>query len=59
MEIHARASLAEAMEHWLDLLLEREKISKTLFDEFSIINKDLQVRLNNFIKETKDENNKE
>jgi hypothetical protein len=47
--------LAEAMEHWLELLLEREKISKALFDEFSIINKDLQVRLNNFIKETKDE----
>jgi four helix bundle protein len=56
---NSRASLAEAMEHWLELLLEREKISKALFDELSIINKDLQVRLNNFIKETKDENNKE
>jgi hypothetical protein len=44
------------MEHWLELLLEREKISKNLFDEFSIIYKDLQVRLNNFIKETKNEN---
>jgi four helix bundle protein len=53
---NSRASLAEAMEHWLELLLEREKISKILFDEFSIIYKDLQVRLNNFIKETKDEN---
>ncbi len=53
------ASLAEAMEHRLELLLEREKISKDLFNEFFIIYKDLQVRLNNFIKETKDENNKE
>ena len=53
---NSRASLAEAMEHWLELLLEREKITKDLYNDFFTIYKDLQVRLNNFIKETKDEN---
>jgi four helix bundle protein len=53
---NSRASLAEAMDHWLELLLERQKISSETFNEFVIIYKDLQVRLNNFIKETKNEN---
>ena len=55
---NSRASLAEAMDHWLELLLERQKISSETFNEFVIINKDLQVRLNNFIRETKNENQK-
>ncbi|MCK9423593.1 MAG: four helix bundle protein [Bacteroidales bacterium] len=53
---NSRASLAEAIEHWLELLLERQKISLDTFNEFIVIHKDLQVRLNNFIRETKNEN---
>ncbi len=52
---NSRASLAEAMEHWAELLLERQLISVEKFNEFAIIYKDLQVRLNNFIRQTKDE----
>jgi len=56
---NSRASLAEAMEHWAELLLERGKISQETFNEFATIYKDLQVRLNNFIRETKNENQKQ
>jgi four helix bundle protein len=52
---NARASQSEATDHWLDLLFERNKIPKDIFDEFALISKDLQIRLNNFIKTTKDE----
>jgi four helix bundle protein len=52
----ARASQSEATDHWLELLLERNKINQENFDEYKTISKDLQVRLNNFIKFTKDEN---
>ena len=53
---NARASQSEATDHWLELLLERNKINQENFDEYKSISKDLQVRLNNFIKFTKDEN---
>jgi len=46
---NARGSHFEAFIHWLELLLEREKISK---EEFEIINGKasiLQIKLNNFI----------
>jgi four helix bundle protein len=52
---NARASQSEATDHWLELLLERNKINQETFDEYQTISKDLQVRLNNFIKMTKDE----
>lgn len=52
---NSRASQSEATDHWLDLLFERNKISQDIFDEFNSISKDLQIRLNNFIKTTKDE----
>jgi four helix bundle protein len=55
---NSRASLAEAIEHWLELLLERQKISNETFDEFIVIYKDLQIRLNNFISQTKNEKEK-
>jgi four helix bundle protein len=54
----ARASQAESTDHWLELLFERNKISQENFDEYKTISKDLQIRLNNFIKMTKDENQK-
>jgi four helix bundle protein len=55
---NARASQSEATEHWLELLLERGKISQDLFEEYKLISKELQIKLNNFIKFTKDENEK-
>lgn len=52
---NSRASQSEATDHWLDLLLERNKISLDIFNEYSSISKELQIRLNNFITHTKDE----
>lgn len=49
---NSRASHFEAYIHWLELLFEREKITK---DEFEKINETahiLQVKLNNFISST-------
>jgi len=56
---NSRASQSEATDHWLDLLFERNKISQDIFDEYNSISKDLQIRLNNFIKTTKDEKDQE
>ncbi len=55
---NSRASQSEATDHWLELLLERNKISQENFDTYKSISKDLQIKLNNFIKQTKDENQK-
>jgi four helix bundle protein len=55
---NSRASQSEATDHWLDLLLERNKISLDIFNEYSSISKELQIRLNNFITHTKDEKEK-
>ena len=52
---NSRASQSEATDHWLELLIERNKISQDIFDEYKTASKDLQIRLNNFIKTTKDE----
>ena len=49
---NARASQSEATDHWLELLLERGKISQGVFNEYKLISKDLQIKLNNFIKLT-------
>ena len=52
---NSRASLSEANDHWLELLLERNKIDSRTFELFKAISKDLQIKLNNFIKLTKNE----
>jgi len=52
----ARASQSESTDHWLELLFERSKINQLIFEEYKSISKDLQIKLNNFIKCTKDEN---
>jgi four helix bundle protein len=52
----SRASLAEAIEHWTELLNERKMISSEKYNQLITIYKDLQIRLNNFIRQTKDEN---
>ncbi len=53
----SRASLAEAIEHWAELLQERNIISAEKYYALTSIYKDLQIRLNNFIRQTKNENN--
>ncbi|MBP8849529.1 MAG: four helix bundle protein [Breznakibacter sp.] len=52
---NSRASLSEANDHWLELLLERNKIEIRTYEVYKSISKDLQIRLNNFIKQTKNE----
>lgn len=52
---NARASQSEATDHWLELLLERGKIANEVHNEYKEISKELQIKLNNFIKHTKDE----
>ena len=49
---NSRASHYEAFTHWLELLLEREKISEMEFDTISETALKLQVKLNNFITST-------
>ena len=49
---NSRASHYEAFNHWLELLFEREKISKVEFDSVNEIALKLQVKLNNFITST-------
>jgi four helix bundle protein len=56
---NARASQSEATDHWLELLLERNKIYQVTFEKYKSISKKLQVKLNNFIKYTKDEKQQE
>jgi len=46
------------MDHWLELLLERQKISQETFNDFKSIHKELQIRLNNFISQNKNEKEK-
>jgi four helix bundle protein len=55
---NARASQSESTDHWLELLFERNKINQQVFDDYKSISKDLQIKLNNFIKFTKNENEK-
>ena len=49
---NSRASHYEAFIHWLELLSEREKISKDEFDSINEMAHKLQVKLNNFITST-------
>jgi four helix bundle protein len=49
---NSRGSHFEAFTHWLELLFEREKISKDEFDAIYETAQILQIKLNNFIKST-------
>ena len=49
---NSRASHYEAFIHWLELLFERGKISKTEFDSINETAQKLQIKLNNFITAT-------
>jgi len=46
---NSRASHFEAFEHWLELLFEREKITKDEFNSIKETAFKLQIKLNNFI----------
>ena len=48
----ARASLNESAIHWLELLLDRNKINHEQYKEMIDVAKDVQVKLNNFIGST-------
>lgn len=52
---NARASQSEATDHWLELLFERQKIDSSIYADFKTVSKELQIKLNNFIKYTKNE----
>jgi four helix bundle protein len=48
----SRGSLSEACQHWTELMLERNIISKEAFDAIQEIHKPLEIKLNNFISTT-------
>lgn len=50
---YSRASLAEASEHWLDLMHERNKVMNQDYQLMMELHQKLQVKLNNFITATK------
>lgn len=49
---NSRASLFEACEHWAELMLERNKMTQTQFDQIKALKNKLRVKLNNFISKT-------
>ena len=49
---NSRASLSESTQHWLELLLERNKISQDEFNQIKKIANALSIKLANFIKTT-------
>lgn len=57
---NARGSMLEAINHWLELLLERNKLSQSDFDEMKLLAEKLSIKLNNFIRSIyESKNNKE
>lgn len=57
---NSRASLMECSEHWIELLYERNKITKDLYIKFKQIAQKLSIKLNNFISTTyKSKNNQQ
>ena len=49
---NARASLAESIDHWTQLLLERKLIDEALYSKMKEKGKKLSIKLNNFISST-------
>ncbi len=48
---NSRGSLYEA-KHWLDLLLERDKIAQEIYEQFKSTHKQIEIKLNNLISVT-------
>lgn len=56
---NSRGSFMEANDHWLELLLERNKIQKEDYQKYKEIAEKFSIKLNNFIKSSyKSKNNK-
>jgi four helix bundle protein len=51
--LYSRGSLSEAVEHWAELMLEREIITQETFNEIKEVHTPLEVKLNNFITTTR------
>jgi len=49
---NCRGSLAEACDHWLELLNERKVITKEIYEQYKKIANTLSIKLNNFISST-------
>jgi len=49
---NSRASYFEAGKHWIELLYERKKIEKDIYDLYVKTGKDFLVKFNNFISST-------
>lgn len=49
---YSRGSLSEAINHWLELLAERDKIERQEADKITNLAKQLEIKLNRFIKTT-------
>lgn len=49
---NARASLAEAADHWFEILRERKKVQDKQYENFKEISQKLSIKLNNFIAST-------
>jgi four helix bundle protein len=47
---NSRGSMLEAVNHWLELLSERNKISQPEFNEMKLVADKLSIKLNNFIR---------
>ncbi|MEA3463712.1 MAG: four helix bundle protein [Patescibacteria group bacterium] len=45
----ARASLSEANDYWLEIMNEREKVNKELYEKYKLIAKKAIIKLHNFI----------
>ena len=52
---YSRGSLSEAMNHWLELLLERDKLSQAHADPMATLPTELEIKLNRFIKRTQEQ----
>lgn len=49
---NARASLAEANDHWMELMLQRGKVKKEKYDEFKKLAVQAEIKHQNFISAT-------
>jgi len=49
---YSRGSYMENIFHWLDLLMERKRITKVEFDECKKVAEKFQIKFNNFISST-------
>ena len=53
--ITSRGSLNEALYHWAELMYERDIITKEVYHKIEELSKKLEIKLNNFIKTTRNQ----